>query len=256
MLDSPFLQLVILAFAIQWLVFIPSWIFHTEKYFDLTGSLTYTLLALLGMFAIGNGDPRSVLIGALVIIWALRLGSFLFLRIGKAGEDRRFRQIKQNFLLLLRTWTLQALWVTVTFGAGLAAMTSDFHEPLGIFAGIGLFLWLAGFAVEVIADRQKSALNADPANKGQFIHSGLWARSRHPNYFGEILLWLGIAVIALPVLHGWWYLTLISPVFVYLLLGKVSGVPMLERRAEKLWGEDPEYQEYKAKTPVLMMKLG
>ena len=250
-----FWLLVILAFAIQWLIFIPSWLFHTERYFDLTGSLTYISLALLGMFVVGNDDPRNLVIGSLVIVWAARLGSFLFSRVMRAGEDRRFRKIKQSFPLLLRTWTLQALWVSVTFGAGMAAMTSAVHKPIGVFAAIGLLLWVVGFAVEVIADRQKTAFNRDGANAGKFISSGLWARSRHPNYFGEITLWLGIAVIALPVLDGWWYLTLISPVFVILLLTRVSGVPTLNWRATKQWGDDPDYQAYKASTPLLIPKL-
>lgn len=251
-----FWQLVLLAFAIQWLVFIPSWIFRTERYYDLTGSLTYISLALITMFSVGNGDPRSFLIGVLVIIWAARLGSFLFQRVMNAGEDRRFRKIKQSFPLLLRTWTLQGLWVTVTFSAGLAAMTGDLHKPAGILTIAGLLLWLTGFAIEVIADQQKSAFNRDPANNGTFIATGLWSHSRHPNYLGEIMLWTGIAMIALPVLDGWSYLTLISPVFVFLLLVKISGVPMLERRAERMWGEEPEYQHYKSRTPVLLPRFG
>ena len=129
-----FFQLAFLAFALQWLMFIPSWIFHTEKYFDLTGSLTYITLALLAMFVLGNDDPRTILIGILVLIWAIRLGSFLYGRVSHAGEDRRFRKIKQNFALLLMVWSLQGAWVTVTFSAGLAAMTSNLYEPLGIFS--------------------------------------------------------------------------------------------------------------------------
>jgi len=252
----PFFQLALLAFAVQWLMLIPSWIFHTEKYFDLTGSLTYITLAVLGMSMLGNDDPRSTLIGLLVIIWAVRLGSFLFGRVSKAGEDRRFRRIKQSFPQLLMVWSLQGAWVTITFSTGLAAMTSDFYEPLGLFAAVGVAFWLAGFAIEVIADRQKTRFRRDPENQQRFIQSGLWAYSRHPNYFGEIMLWTGIAVIALPVLHGWWYLTLISPVWVFLLLTKISGVRLLELRADKNWGDDPDYQAYKARTPVLFPRLG
>jgi steroid 5-alpha reductase family enzyme len=103
-----------------------------------------------------------------------------------------------------------------------------------------------------VSDAQKNRFRADPANRGKFIQTGLWAWSRHPNYFGEIVLWIGVAIIALPVLRGWQYLTLISPVFVTLLLTRVSGVPMLERRADEKWGGQEDYEAYKARTPVLI----
>lgn len=241
------------AFLIQWIVFIPAWIYQTEHYFDLTGSLTYITLAVIAV-ALGQGDVRSLLIGALVFIWAFRLGSFLFLRIRAAGEDRRFRSIKTDFLQFLMTWTLQGAWVSITLGAGLAAMTSANEVPLGVFAVVGLLLWIAGFAIEVVADTQKSKFKADPANEGQFINVGIWRWSRHPNYFGEIVLWIGITLIALPVLQGWQYLTLISPVFVIVLLTKISGVRMLEHRSDKRWGSDPVYQAYKSDTPVLILR--
>ena len=117
---------------------------------------------------------------------------------------------------------------------------------------LGIIVWLAGFAIEVIADQQKSAFKNNPENAGRFITSGLWAWSRHPNYFGEIVLWTGIAIIALPVLSGWRWVMLISPVFVVLLLTRVSGIPLLEARARKRWGEDETFQAYTRDTPVLI----
>ncbi|MBL6689761.1 MAG: DUF1295 domain-containing protein [Pseudomonadales bacterium] len=239
------------AFLIQWMMFVPAWVYQTEHYFDLTGSLTYISLALIALL-FGQGDPRSLLIGALVIIWAGRLGAFLFLRIRAAGEDRRFRSIKTDFLQFLMTWTLQGAWVSITMGAGLAAMTTANEVPLGLFAFLGLLLWVAGFAIEVVADSQKSRFKADPANQDSFIDVGLWRWSRHPNYFGEIVLWIGITMIAFPVLQGWQYATLISPIFVIVLLTKISGVRMLEHRSDKKWGNDPAYQAYKSDTPVLV----
>jgi steroid 5-alpha reductase family enzyme len=180
------------------------------------------------------------------------LGTFLFGRIRAAGEDRRFREIKRSWPRFLLAWTLQGLWVTVTLSAALAAITTFNRVPVGLVAWIGLALWLFGFGIEVAADRQKRAFNADPANAGRFIDSGLWAWSRHPNYFGEIVLWTGVAVIAAPALTGWNLMTLISPVFVALLLTKISGVNMLEARADEKWGGEPAYEAYKARTPVLI----
>jgi steroid 5-alpha reductase family enzyme len=240
-----------LVYLIQWLVFIPSYIKRTEKFFDLTGSITYISAAVLSVILSRKFDARTLLILVLVVTWAARLGTFLFKRVKSAGEDRRFREIKKSFARFLSAWTLQALWVTFTLAAALAAITSKQVFPLEIFAIIGLILWIEGFAIEVIADRQKRIFKADPANKGKFIQSGVWAWSRHPNYFGEIVLWLGIAFMALPVLRGWQIATLISPVFVTLLLTRISGVPLLEKRADEKWGGQTDYEAYKKKTSIL-----
>jgi steroid 5-alpha reductase family enzyme len=200
-------------------------------------------------------DARSLLLTGIVIVWAVRLASFLYLRIRNAGEDRRFREIKQSFGRFLLTWTLQGLWVAFSLAAALAAITSTLRKDLDLFAVAGFLIWLTGFTLEVTADRQKSAFNAKAGNKGKFISTGLWSWSRHPNYFGEIVLWTGVAVIALPILQGWQWVTLISPIFIVILLTRISGVPMLERRADQKWGGQPEYESYKARTSVLIPLL-
>lgn len=247
--------LVGLAFLIQWLAFIPAFLGQTEKFFDLTGSITYLSVVLLALLLSGQMDGRSLLLAGLVIIWAIRLGSFLFGRIHKAGKDDRFDELKPSFLRFLLVWTLQGLWVTFTAAAALVAMTTAQPKALDLFALVGLLVWAIGFAIEVVADNQKSRFKADPANRGKFIRTGLWSRSRHPNYFGEIVLWAGVAIIALPVLQGWQWIALISPLFVTLLLTRVSGVPMLEEKADKKWGGQKEYEAYKASTPVLIPRL-
>ncbi len=150
------------------------------------------------------------------------------------------------------TWTLQGLWVSLTLVAALAAITTMERKDLDAFALAGVLVWVAGFAVEATADAQKNRFRADRATKGRFISSGLLAWSRHPNYFGEIVLWVGVAIIALPVLRGWQWVTLISPVFVTLLLTRVSGVPLLEQKADATWGGEADYEFYKARTPVLV----
>jgi len=243
---------IALAFLIQWIAFIPSYMNRTEKFYDLSGGITYITVTLLAMLLTPDVDARSLLLAGIVMIWAVRLASFLFLRIRAAGEDRRFREIKQSFARFLLAWTLQGLWVSFSLAAALAAITSTLRLDLDLFAWIGAFIWLTGFAIEVTADRQKSAFNAKPENKGKFISTGLWSWSRHPNYFGEIVLWIGVAVIALPILQGWQWVTLISPVFIILLLTRISGIPMLERRADQKWGNEAEYQSYKARTSVLI----
>jgi steroid 5-alpha reductase family enzyme len=243
---------VLLAFVIQWLIFIPSYMARTEKFFDLTGSLTYITVSLIAVILSPNAGIRSLLLLALVMIWAVRLGSFLFLRIKKAGEDRRFREIKQSFPRFLLTWTIQGLWVTFTLAAALVVFTSARQIGFDLFAGLGLLIWIIGFAIEVLADAQKSAFKANPENEGKFINSGLWSWSRHPNYFGEIVLWTGVLIIALPVLSGWSWVALISPIFITILLTRISGIPMLEERADEKWGGQPDYETYKARTSVLV----
>lgn len=243
---------ILLAFVIQWIAFIPAYMNQTEAFFDLTGGLTYILVIVTAVALSETVDARSFLLLGIILVWAVRLGSFLFMRIRAAGEDRRFREIKPSFPRFLLTWTIQGLWVSFSVAAGLAAITSTVRVGLDAFAVVGFIVWLIGFAIEVIADRQKSAFNAVPANKGKFIHTGLWSWSRHPNYFGEIVLWIGVAIIALPILQGWQWATLISPIFIILLLTRISGVPLLEKRADEKWGGQPEYEAYKAGTSVLV----
>jgi steroid 5-alpha reductase family enzyme len=245
----------VMAFAINWLAFVPAYLGRTERFYDLTASVTYLGVVATALLYSGATDPRAILLGVLVTVWAIRLGTFLFARILREGNDPRFDEIKMSFPRFLMAWTLQGLWVLLTLSCALAAMTSATARPLGGFALVGSAVWAVGFSIEVLADRQKSSFRADPANRGRFIRTGLWARSRHPNYFGEITLWVGVALIALPELSGWQYVTLVSPVFVYLLLTRVSGIPILERRAQVRWGDDPEYRAYRDRTPVLVPRL-
>jgi steroid 5-alpha reductase family enzyme len=240
------------AFAIQFVMFIPAFIFKTEKFYDLTGGLTYLSITLFAISVNPHSDLRSKLIATFICVWAIRLASFLFLRILRAGEDSRFARIKQQFLRFLMAWALQGLWVTFSLAAGLAAITSR-PVAMDIFAYAGAALWLVGFSIESLADYQKGRFRANPENKGRFITTGLWSWSRHPNYFGEIVLWLGIAVMAFPVLQGWQYATLVSPVFVTILLTRISGIPLLEEAADKKWGGKADYEEYKRRTAKLLL---
>ncbi len=245
---------VAIAFVIQWIAFIPAYLMQTEKFFDLVGSITYISVTLIAVALTPVVDARTIILMAVVLIWALRLGTFLFRRILKDGSDGRFDVIKTSPIRFFVTWTLQGLWVSFTLSAALAAITSANKVDIGIFALGGLAVWIIGFGFEAIADNQKKQFRSQPENKGKFITTGLWSWSRHPNYFGEIVLWLGVAIIAFPVLSGWRYLTLLSPVFVFILLTRISGIPMLEKRADDKWGGEPEYEAYKRNTPILFPK--
>lgn len=241
-----------LAYVINWIAFVPSNRARTEQYYDLTGSITYLTITAFAALLSDDLDARALIVAGLVWVWALRLGTFLFRRVRRDGRDGRFDEIKTDPLRFFMTWTIQGLWVLLTAAAALAIITGSERQSIGWVGIVGILVWAAGFAIEVVADQQKSAFKKDPANAGRFITSGLWAWSRHPNYFGEITLWTGIAIIALPVLSGWRWATLISPVFVFLLITRVSGIPMLEARAKKRWGDEKAFQEYTASTPVLV----
>lgn len=249
----PVFALVVgLMFLIQIIVFIPAFFMQSERFYDLTGSLTYTSMTLFAAALASPLDARTTLLTALVIVWAARLGTFLFRRVMNRGKDGRFDDIKPSFVKFLNVWTLQGLWLTLTAGAALAAITSTNRVEVDGFLVGGMIVWLFGFTIEVVADLQKGRFRADPANKGRFIHTGLWSYSRHPNYFGEITLWLGVALIAAPALQGWQLVTLISPVFVFLLITQVSGIPMLEKYADKTWGGQEDYEAYKTRTSILV----
>ena len=240
------------AFVLNWLVFIPSFLYRTEKYFDLTGALTYISATLAAVALAEELDTRSWISAALVIVWAGRLGSFLFLRIQRDGHDVRFNEMKHDFWQFLMTWTIQGLWVTVTASAAFVVITATQNKALGFIGILGLSLWLIGFLFEVVADRQKSVFKTNPDNKDKFISTGLWSWSRHPNYFGEITLWTGMLILALPVLSGSRWFAVISPIFVYLLLTRISGIPMLQKRGQERWGDLPEYQRYLERTSLLI----
>ena len=243
-----------LAFAVNWVAFIPAAINKTEHFYDLTGGLTYITVIVVAVLLSSPLDLRAAIVAAMVLFWSVRLASFLFLRISRAGKDSRFDTIKQQPARFMLAWTLQGLWVLLTAACALAVITGGNREHLGVVGYVGIAIWTIGILVEIIADRQKSAFRADPGNKGKFINTGLWAWSRHPNYFGEIVLWTGMAIIAIPVLEGWQWATLISPVFVAFLLTKVSGVPMLETSADERWGGQEDYEAYKRNTPVLILR--
>ncbi len=241
-------------FAIQWLAFVPARLLETESFYDLTGSLTYIAVTLAAVVAATTPSSTQWLIAAMILVWAGRLGSFLFRRIHAAGGDQRFDHIKVSSARFFVAWTLQGAWVVMTSCAGVVAILSA-QQPAGAIFIIGALMWVIGFAIEVIADQQKLRFRTDPANEGRFITTGLWARSRHPNYFGEILLWAGIAVMAIPYLSGTKWVVMLSPIFVYALLTRVSGIPTLVRRGQELWGNDPAYQAYLNSTPQLVPRL-
>ena len=240
-----------LALGINWVAFVPAYLARTERFYDITGTLTFLSVVACAL-VLAPQSPRGWLLAAMVTVWTVRLGTFLFHRVHQDGGDARFAEIKQSAPRFLLAWTLQGVWVFVTLLAMLLAMASPHQAPIGLADVVGATLWMVGLAIEVVADQQKRAFKRAAANAGGFIHTGLWAWSRHPNYFGEMLLWVGVTVVAATTFGGWTWLGLVSPVFVAALIGGVSGVPLLEARAEAAFGHRADYQAYKKGTPVLV----
>ena len=252
------MQAVMLAFLIQWVAYIPAYIFQTEKFYDLTGSLSYLTVIWFVFFSSNNLSGlniQNLIVVTLISVWAIRLGTFLFSRIHKDGEDKRFRTIKTSASQFFMTWTLQGMWVSICTMCAITAISSSQGIIANALFYLGLAFFIVGFAIEVVSDQQKSAFRAVPENKEKFITSGLWSKSQHPNYFGEILLWSAIALLSISSLNGTQYLTLISPIFTYVLLVYISGVRMLDDMGNKKWGHLEEYKEYKRNTPTLFLKL-
>ena len=252
------MQAVMLAFLIQWVAYIPAYIFQTEKFYDLTGSLSYLTVIWFVFFSSNNLSGlyiQNLIVVTLISVWAIRLGTFLFGRIHKDGEDKRFRTIKTSASQFFMTWTLQGLWVSICTMCAITAISSSQGIIANALFYLGLAFFIVGFAIEVVSDQQKSAFRAVPQNKEKFITSGLWSKSQHPNYFGEILLWSAIALLSISSLNGTQYLTLISPIFTYVLLVYISGVRMLDDMGNKKWGHLEEYKEYKRNTPTLFFRL-
>ena len=240
---------------IHWVAFVPALIFKTEKFYDLTGSICYAFASIFVYYqTYGTAFSLSLLISMAVLIWTLRLGSFLLKRVLDAGEDKRFRTIKNSPTQFFMTFNLSALWVVICSLCALTAVSNGVLNVEPVFY-LGLLTFIIGFSIEVIADNQKTAFRSIPENSNKFITTGLWSVSRHPNYFGEVVLWMGIAIMSLPYLEGLQYWTLISPIFSFTLIYFVSGVRMLEARANVKWGDNAEYQKYVKKTPVFFPKI-
>jgi steroid 5-alpha reductase family enzyme len=246
------LATLVASFAIQALFFAFAASLKTDKVTDLSYCLSFAILALGSMLVHRAFAPVQLLVTALVLAWAARLGSYLFARILKMGRDARFDDKRGDFVKFLAFWILQALVVWIAMLPTTALLSLSEAPGFGSLAIAGAILWAVGFAVESAADAQKRAFKDDPANAGRWIETGLWKYSRHPNYFGEALLWWGIFLIALPGLSGALIATAVGPLSVTLLLLFVSGVPILEKKAEAAHGHDPAYQAYKGRTSVFV----
>jgi len=240
------------AVGINLILFVPAFFFKTDKLTDFSYALSFFVVSAVLLFS-SEKSPSQVLLFLLVSLWALRLGLYLFIRIKKIKKDNRFDEMREKFWSFFKFWLLQGVTVFVVL---LSSVIYYSNSPVSIssIAIFGILIFLIGLLIESVADYQKYTFINNEENKGKWIDTGLWKFSRHPNYFGEILVWIGLYVYVLPSLQGIDVLIgLLSPLFIAALIIFVSGIPLLEQGAEKRWGSDPKYQKYKKNTSSLVL---
>jgi len=241
----------VIALALNGVFFVVAAARRTDVVTDLSYSLTFALLAIVLTFT-GAREPVQLVASLLVVVWAARLGTYLFRRILRMKVDHRFDGMRDKPLRFARFWLLQALTVVVVMLPVSYLLDRSSAPGFGAWTVAGAVVWLIGLLIEAAADAQKSAFRANDANRGRFVTTGLWRYSRHPNYFGEILVWWGLFLYAVPFLDGAAFAVVVGPVFITLLLLFVSGIPPLERSADRKYGDDPAYREYKRGTSILV----
>lgn len=245
----------ITSFALQMLFFAFASAQKTDKLTDLSYGLTFVLIALLTWLVNNSNSITQTVLMLMVVLWGIRLGGFLFIRILKTKRDKRFDGVRENFLKFARFWFLQALSVPIILSPVVVLLSSELILPFSVFQVLGLIIFLIGLIVETVSDWQKFVFKNNPKNKEKWIQSGIWKYSRHPNYFGEMTLWWGIFIYCLPHLSGWQYLTIIGPIFITVLLLFVSGIPPLEKSYSQRYKNNPDYQKYKKTTSLLIPLL-
>ncbi|KAG5041810.1 hypothetical protein JHK85_014286 [Glycine max] len=248
-IDSHFLAFTALVtIAYQFLFFVVTALLKFDKVTDFAGSTNFIIIAALTLVIKGSWYFRQIILTLFVGIWGIRLGLFLLFRILQWGEDRRFDEMHSNLGRLAIFWIFQAVWVWAVSLPVTVVNASDRNPFLQVVDIVGWILWAVGFIVEGTADQQKLHFKRSSENRGKWCNVGLWKYSRHPNYFGEILLWWGIFVASTPVLKGAEWLVIIGPIFLTLLLLFVSGIPLLEDSADKKFGNVDGYRIYKKRT--------
>lgn len=245
------LSLFAISIGFNLIVFLIAYFLKTDRLTDFTYALTFVLLAGYGINQDGTSWSTLILFG-MILLWAIRLGGYLLLRIIKIKKDKRFDQFRHNFWKFGGFWLIQGVTVAVvSLASGLF-----FQNPatdLGFFSIFGIFVFASGLLIETAADWQKFQFKQNPKNQGKWIESGLWSISRHPNYVGEILVWTGVWLFSLSALSGWQiWLGLLSPIYIACLILFVSGVPLLEKSADKRWGKLAAYQQYKQRVGVML----
>lgn len=252
MMISIYLLALLISLGINFLFYLLASILKTDKFTDFTYGLTFVALTFLFLFTNQTFYFYQLILVTMVALWAIRLISYLLVRILKIKKDSRFDKMREKPLEFLKFWTFQGLAVWVIVLPSIYLLNFSENRSISLIMVLGVLIWALGLLIETISDWQKFAFKNNPQNKNFWIQSGLWKYSRHPNYFGEMLCWWGIFIFVLPFLEGLSWLTIISPIFITFILLFVSGIPPLEKRYEKKYKNNKKYQEYKKKTSILI----
>lgn len=243
----------VLLFAYMSLWFVVSLVKKRNDVADIAWGLGFVLMAWSSFVFSGTSGVRGLLVGILVSIWGLRLAWHIHKRNAGKAEDYRYlawRKAWGKYFYVrsyLQVYLLQGLFLFLIVFPVLTINASS-SSPLGWLDIAGVVVWLFGFYFEAVGDAQLARFIKDPENKGKLMQTGLWAYTRHPNYFGEVTQWWGLWLVALGVPGGW--LSVIGPLTITFLILKVSGVPMLEKKMK----ENPAFAEYK-KTVSMFIPL-
>lgn len=214
---------------------------------DIGWGIGFLLVAISNQTLFSVGTIRSFLIPALVILWGLRLAIHIYERNKGKSEDFRYKKWREDwgkyFLIrsYLQVFLLQGFFMFLISLPVMIGISSSSPDSI-ILISLGLLVWLTGFLFESVGDYQLTAFIKDPTSSGKIMTRGLWKYTRHPNYFGEVLGWWGIFILALP--STLWWLALLGPLTISFLILKVSGIPMLEKRYEG----NQDFEEYKKRT--------
>lgn len=239
-------------------MFIPAFIWKTDKLTDLSYSITFIAISVW-LLATNQSNLIATILILMICAWAIRLGTFLYIRIRKQTRDSRFDGMREVFFKFLKFWILQGVSVWVIMMPVILFFqnsSTTLNKTSVFFVTVGFLIWLTGLLIESFADYQKYVFKQNPENKDRWISTGLWRKTRHPNYLGEITLWIGVYLFVFPFLSdGQSVVALISPLFIFILLKYISGVPLLEKSADAKWGHNPDYTTYKAKSGIILPKL-
>lgn len=247
---SPLIIALLVSLAINLTMFVVAFWLQSDKLTDVSYAATFAAIAIWAFGISGKGWYRWLLL-VMVLAWALRLGGFLLYRVIGKGKDARFDEMRGDFVKFGKFWLAQAITVWVMLLPSVLAFAAQ--PRFTLVSTLGILVWIVGLGCESVADFQKLAFSKNPVNRGRWITSGIWRYSRHPNYFGEVLVWVGVylyVVSSLPLLQA--LVGLVSPLFISILLLFVSGIPILERSADKRWGKLDAYQSYKRRTSILV----
>lgn len=248
---TPLLIALAISIAVQVFFFIFAAIRKTDIFTDLSYGITFVIVSWFALFSSRYfaANPKWIII-LLISIWGVRLAGYLFMRILTIKKDRRFDEIREDPLRFALFWLFQGISVWVILLPALIFIMYSEITAISMISWIGALVALAGIFIETVADQQKFDFKNE--NPDKWTDIGLWRFSRHPNYFGELLMWWGIFIFVLPFLENIQFLSVIGPIWITALLLFITGIPTIESRYDKKYANSKEYQKYKKETSLLV----